>query len=336
MRAADVLSKNSDMDRPVLSELTVPLSFVHIPKAGGGTLTALLTHAYGSGMIRDAGNYARNPEEVAEKARRAQKKGFPRALVGHVPYSVFRSYMPQDTLYITMLRETVGRVLSHYYRHLHKRSHSPGFPQPESLAHALEMGLPQVTNLSTRLLCDDPFDKLSDNALDQAKRNIRHFAFVGLRERFDESIVLLQRRLGLTEPVGYGQSRHVTTGERPTASEDERQLLLEKNALDVELYAYARELYDEAVSSAEGLAAEVERQRALNARKLAEDDAALDRVTEWLDRELPPGARRPSEELWAAADAAAIPRDHLREALWRKVIKKKNGMVIRRRAEAQG
>ena len=39
--------------------------------------------------------------------------------MGHVPYGLFRRHLPEDTRYMTFLREPVDRVLSHYYRHIH-------------------------------------------------------------------------------------------------------------------------------------------------------------------------------------------------------------------------
>ena len=211
-------------------------------------------------------------------------------LVGHVPYGVFREHLPADTRYMTFLREPVDRVLSHYYRHIlskdsrvEKAVRRPGRAgdriaseeeqelKLDLLEEALvESSLPQLTNLSTRFLCghDDPLGELPASAVDDAKENLRQFAFVGIQERFEESLVLLQRMLGLGS-MPY-RDRHVSRdGSRPTADElpDERRALIaEYNQLDAELYRFALGLFEEAVAAADqGFAEQVEALRAQSA-----------------------------------------------------------------------
>ena len=69
--------------------------------------------------------------------------------------------------------------------------------QLRSIGQALDLDLPQLTNLSTRFLCDEPSGELSADLVAQAKKNLRSFAFVGLQERFDEFMDGLQQALGL-------------------------------------------------------------------------------------------------------------------------------------------
>jgi hypothetical protein len=142
-------------------------------------------------------------------------------------------------------------------------------------------------------------DDLPANALDDAKSNLHRFAMVGLQERFEESLALLQRTLGLS-PIAY-ISRHMTI-DRPSASEigrDERALISEHNRLDIELYAFARKLFGEAVAGADpGLEDDAAMLRSLNESATGE---AMEVAEQWLDRELPVGATRPKAELFAAA-----------------------------------
>jgi hypothetical protein len=266
--------------------------------------------------VANVGNYLSDPLKAEEKLKRirfAAGRGF---WIGHVPYSLFRSFLPENTAYITFLREPVERVLSHYHGHV--RGHlMPGGERYASLAEALERGLPVLTNLATRLLCDDPFDDLSVNALEDAKRNLRHFAFVGLQERFDESVVLLHRLLGLEQLTPYGEVWHAT-GARPraaTISESERQLILERNQLDEALYLHARELFDAATAPREQLDADIQRFRAMCAVALNDYRDARRRAALWLERELLPGTMREAAELIAAAKAADIEHRPLMQEL---------------------
>jgi hypothetical protein len=308
------------------------IAFVHIPKTAGGTVTNMLAAAYSRAAVHEAGNYIRGPEKAERKITKRPggwerwQRGGGRVIVGHVPYALFRQRVPSDTRYMTFLREPVDRVLSHYYRHMHapelsradriKRTES-GRITAASLEEALvEMRVPRLSNLCTRFLCGhhSPMRELPPSALDDAKANLREFAFVGLQERFDESLVLLQRRLGLGL-LPY-LNRHVSIeGRRPGVDEiphEERALIEEYNRLDVELYRFGQQLFEDGCASADkGFTADVERLRALSVRVNQE---AIQSACDLLDRELPAGSTRRSSALSSAAQAAAVPAAALKRA----------------------
>ena len=330
--------------RQARGELAGPsnlLAFVHIPKTAGGTVINMLAAAYSRAALHDAGNYMTGPDGSARKlARRAggwqawERRGG-RVTAGHVPYGVYREFLPRGTRYITFLREPADRVVTHYYNHV--RLKDPGsnparsVDQPglldtkvrtASLEEAFELGLPVLCNLATRFLSGQPSPtgELPDNALDDAKANLRDFAFVGLQERFEESIVLLQRMLGL-EPTSY-VNRHVSV-DRPLVEdirEEERQLIREHNRLDLELYAFATELFNEAVASTDAaFAADVERMRSMSTEA---NEEALARARELLDRELPIGTSKPKAELFATARRTGVPAAALKNVSKVGVLKK--------------
>lgn len=296
------------------------VAFVHIPKTAGGTVVNMLAQAYSRSALHDAGNYVVGPKKSSRKLTRRrggwlewERRGG-RATAGHVPYAVYRRHLPQGTRYLTFLREPVDRVVSHYYQHIRQRQDgrdpralNRGKVLTGSIEEAFELGLPMMCNLATRFLCGhaSPMGKLPENALDDAKANLRDFAFVGLQERFEESILLLQRMLGL-ELTPY-LNRHVSIG-RPLVAdlpEEERRLILAHNQLDAELYAFGKELFDRSVASAgDGFGADLDRLTALS-REV--NEAALQRAQELLDRELPIGTSKPKAELFAAARRSGVP-----------------------------
>jgi hypothetical protein len=244
-------------DRPSGEPL---LAFVHIPKTAGKTVTTMLVGAYSKPAIRDAGNYLRSADKAASKVGR-QKKARGRVIVGHVPYGLFRENLPPDTRYMTFLREPIDRVVSHFWRHIRRNPDRASRDRPgrkvrtDTLEQALiEMRLPAVNNLMTRFLCDSPAPDgvLPASAVEDAQRNLRQFAFIGIQERFEESIVLLQRMLG-TGSVPY-ENRHVSS-DRP-AVEDlpdrDRELIAECNQLDAELYEFGVALFDDELERAAG------------------------------------------------------------------------------------
>jgi hypothetical protein len=265
------------------------LAFVHIPKTAGGTVTSMLTAAYSKQGIKKTGNYVRNPDKSERKiASSVRREG--QVSAGHTPYGALRVHLPPDARYMTFLREPVDRVLSHYYRHVHRKHEmSPARREQrvatgkirrdkaDSIEEALvELRLPQLRNLATRFLSGHPSPPMTGDlpasALDDAKANLREFAFVGIQERFEESLVLLQRMLGLGS-IPY-RDRHVSS-DRPAVDEipdAERALIEEHNQLDAELYRFGLGLFEDAVAAADdGFVAAVEALRARSATAREEE-----------------------------------------------------------------
>jgi hypothetical protein len=308
------------------------LAFVHIPKTAGGTVLSMFAAAYSKAGIRDSGNYFRNTETTPTKiARRAHRGGG--VLAGHTPYGLLRAHLPPDARYMTFLREPVDRVISQYWRHIRLRNpnHAGGRRgragrvkqrqskklRAASLEQAyMELRLPEINNLATRFLCGDPapLGDLPKTALDDAKENLSKFDFVGIQERFEESLVLLQRMLGLGS-VPY-QDRHVSS-DRPSVDDlpdADRVLIEEHNQLDAELYRFGLKLFEEAVGAAddEEFAADVASIRELSA---GANEESIRNAREWLERELPPGRTRLALELRMAAKAEGITVPALMQAL---------------------
>jgi hypothetical protein len=303
------------------------VAFVHIPKTAGATAINMLVGAYSRPRVADAGNFMTGPEKVVSRlqAKRADWPQEKRVVAGHVPYAIFREQLPLDTRYMTFLREPVDRVLSHYYRHIHKpvsdragrnrRNREEGKARAASLEEALiAMRVPQLSNLATRFLSGhrSMTDDLPASALDEAQANLREFAFVGIQERFEESIVLLQRTFGLGLHSYW--NRHVSLG-RPSVeeiSDQQRAMIEEHNELDLELYGFASELFEDAVTASdEAFADDVKRLRDLATNA---NDEAIDQAEEWLARELPAGSVKLTAELREAGKEAGFPGPALKNA----------------------
>jgi hypothetical protein len=323
------------------------VAFVHIPKTAGGSVTTMLSTAYSRTGVTDTGNYVASPEANLRKTTKRPgawerwRRGGGRVAIGHTPYGIYQeANLPPDTRYITFLREPVDRVLSHYYRHVHL----PGLGDAEratrgqgrrarSLEEALgEVRLPQLRNLCTRFLCSHPtLGELPPSALDEAKENLRTFAFVGIQERFEESILLLQRTLGLGR-VPYRDLHVSAAGSRPSVDEitdEQRALIMEYNRLDAELYAFGLELFEQALASTDAdLAADRERLRAVAEAARGEHQAAVEAARVWLLGELPPGSTEPMKSLVARAAAAGLSRAALTEA--------RKGLLVTKEKDGEG
>ena len=68
--------------------------------------------------LKGVGNFQRGPEKTRGAIERlGADSGEWKALGDHAPLGLYMRYLPADTRYMTVLREPVDRVLSHYHFH---------------------------------------------------------------------------------------------------------------------------------------------------------------------------------------------------------------------------
>jgi hypothetical protein len=266
------------MSRPTKSasgaDKTPLLVFFHIPKTAGTTMTAILRANEPGHRTLRAGNVFKggggvNREVKFETLRRRARPGLEgvAVLTGHFPIGNLR-YLPDEVdesrslSLFTILREPVDRTLSHYFqiketaaadraqgRERAKRGAFGLAPLPEdpSLEDTIKAGYIQ-DNLQTRMLCgeSEPFGEVTDEMLERAKEALEERMNVfGLTERFDESLVLARRKLGLRTIIHRSSGR--VSSSRPRGDDVKaslREAAAEANVHDLELYRYATELFE--------------------------------------------------------------------------------------------
>jgi hypothetical protein len=227
------------------------LIFLHIPKAGGSTISKILEQQYSSAETLTLDDRERQIAQL--KTLPAAQRGQYRLIQGHLFFGLHR-FIPQASTYITFLRRPVERVLSFYY---YARSTPDHYLYPLVITERLnlktllarEVTL-ELRNEQTRLLAgdewEDPQRVVTRAALELAKANLRtHFRVVGLLEEFDASLLLLCRAFGWHLPFYVKEN---VTKERPDErflDAETRGLIEEANHLDLELYEYVRNLFAE-------------------------------------------------------------------------------------------
>ena len=227
------------------------LAYVHVPKTGGTTLASFLNNIYRSDEI-----YRIHRNESSKQLRRfkaAMKKPDGLRLVhGHFDLSLSR-WLPPDTRYFTVLRNPIERAISHYY-HYRRVVNDPihGLAMRSTLLEWISArGLKEMDNGQTRRLSGQlnvPIGDVGEETLEIAKRNLLRFAVVGLTERFQESQVLLHRAFHW--PIYQWPPRNVDGNRAARAELDAATLrAIEKNnRYDIELYEFARKLFEDAVA----------------------------------------------------------------------------------------
>jgi hypothetical protein len=244
--------------------------FLHIGKTAGSTLRQILKRQFPPADVMTVRAHRRSREETltqfaslpeAERLR-------PRLIMGHTVFGLHES-VPRESTYITMLRNPVRLTHSQYryvlrtptHRH-HEAASGMTLEQYVASGMAMEMDNSQTRALSGEL--DVPYGACTDEMLARAKRHLDdHFSWVGLTERFDESILLLRHAFGWRD-VRYVSVK--VARQRAELAPEDRALLERQNAFDIELYEHARGIVERRIGEADNFAAELEAFQRANAR----------------------------------------------------------------------
>jgi Sulfotransferase family len=228
--------------------------FLHIPKTGGTTLHHILERCYPKDQICNFKSPNHRSEIEKFKRLAPGKREAYRLIKGHLSFGLHR-HVPGRSTYITFLREPLARALSFYY---YAKGHPEHYLYPllrddhtdlKKLLRQHTATGRELFNLQTSMIAGDQWadpERPADRAaLERAKQNLRsHFQVVGLTEEFDLSLRLLSRAFGWK--VRFYTKKNVTRGKGriETLDAETGRLLRKANALDLELYQFAREFFD--------------------------------------------------------------------------------------------
>jgi hypothetical protein len=167
---------------------------------------------------------------------------------GHIPYGAGAILGPGVT-YVTWLRHPISRIIS-MYRYRLRKARENGV-QPMTLRRFLSSGkVRDVENGQTRRLAgvDPPLGRCTPDMLALAKQHLDELHTVfGLTEYFDESLALIRRRFGWWHTF-YARENSAPAAGPLRLTEDDLDVIREYNLLDLELYDYAHDRFEETLA----------------------------------------------------------------------------------------
>ncbi len=225
--------------------------FLHLPKTAGTTVNRLIEWEYPLSQM-----YSVDP--VLFRWSAAHLRGLPperlrkyRMFKGHMAFGL-HEVLPQPATYITVLRDPVDRVISAYYFMRNYKLH-PLFWKLQRENWTLEdfVRRAQRDNVQSKITAGAKYESsCTREVVDQAKYNMQnHFSVVGLSDRLEESLALMKLRFGwkLSSYSSFNVTR--SRPKKRDLPQSTLDLIHEKNAFDIELYDYSREVFEEAVAA---------------------------------------------------------------------------------------
>jgi hypothetical protein len=220
---------------------------VHIYKTAGSTFHSILDRHIKKEEVVYA-NFIGIPEvESMLRNNETIDKEKIRLIHGHFPYG-WHKYFNRNCKYITFLREPVERIVSDYhYNKCSRFGHNYKFASTMSLQEYVDVPeLIDLDNGMTRFVSGDfetPYGQLTNKTLEKAIVNIDNdFIFVGITERFDESIILFAELVKFRKI--YYESKNITSKKSNKTDSGILNHIREKNKFDIQLYEYALKKFE--------------------------------------------------------------------------------------------
>lgn len=250
------------------SEKNSAVLFLHIPKTAGSTFHMILHKRYPKKSVCNVFGARYSDKEIKEFIVLPDSKKKDIALLkGHQPFGL-HNYMPKECTYISILRDPVERVISQYY-YIKKNAFNPFHEQVEkggmSLVDFVESGMSiGINNGQCRFFYGDvdkhSYGQCDDEMYSKVISNLKeHFIWLGLTERFDESVLILSKLLGWETPPYYIRE-NVSKIRKPARSidTDTIETIKKYNNLDIKLHNHANKLLDQHISEIVGFDQQLE------------------------------------------------------------------------------
>ena len=244
------------------------LFFLHIPKTAGSTLHKIIEKQYPSHEVFTIPGA--NPHKQVDKIKQwdDSHKERIRVIKGHMNFGLHESMDKQPT-YITILRHPIDRAISTYYyilrtpiHHLHEYVSSKKISLKDFVCDGLftDMDNGQTRRLSGVSVGQFPgykevkFGQCYPELLEEAKNNLdRYFAVVGIQEKFDESLLMMQQKMDWKNCYYVKQNVSKSRMELDEISDDCHDAIAQFNHLDMQLYEFVKAKMEKQIHARESL-----------------------------------------------------------------------------------
>lgn len=223
------------------------LYFSHIPKTAGMTFRTIVEDQFHSEEVCPATLNAQLAKMPPEELNRY------RLFRGHLGFINLPNLLPgKNIVDVTVLREPVARVISHY-EYIRRM---PGDPHYEAVKDmtlaefsqkltAGKVGKSIQTYHVAKTLQFDLDHLTPEEILNVAKQSLDRFAFVGLVERFQDSLFLLSYIFGW-KPILNTRKENAAKSKKaldeiPAST---IEVIKANTTFDAELYQYAKEIFE--------------------------------------------------------------------------------------------
>lgn len=223
--------------------------FLHIPKTAGTTLREIVYAQYAADRIIPIYPDERfiNMETFSQLP--PEKKDMVDIFIGHFAYGFHQRLSGNRPYkYATMLRNPIARSLS-LYNHLRHRHFSDINISFSELLKSKQGN--QFRNSQSRYLAGWGAQEILNTAIRHIEQD---FLFVGITERFDESLLLAAhdlawhlhpyQRLNVTSKMW-----HINYADELRNDKESMQALKKLNIIDLQLYQYASNRFSQQIAS---------------------------------------------------------------------------------------
>ncbi|EGC32994.1 hypothetical protein DICPUDRAFT_81192 [Dictyostelium purpureum] len=239
--------------------LPKPHIFIHMPKTGGTSLLKVFRKNNRKINLYHNTQHPTYPE--------LQNLPLRHTLFGHFKFGLHKYFdenketqlqLSSDIVepylnpysYLTMLRDPVDRVISHYYF----LKESTGHPLHSEAANRTLIEWTAVSEASNNEFCRRMvgIDRNVETPVDFQELCIHRlkytFKYIGIMERFDESIVLLSHKLGYTDLLFPNENvGKIKSHTKDTITPGERSIIERLNIADIRAYKIALEIFEKEI-----------------------------------------------------------------------------------------
>jgi hypothetical protein len=206
---------------------------IHIPKCAGTSFRLVLEQAFGERLWRNYGIIFNRSDARPEIVPPGVE-----CIHGHFEADAFVDLFPEAT-FITWVRHPVDRLLSNYYYFLRCPNHHDHFSRT---LHENKLSVREFADLE---------GMQNVAARHFAGKGVGDFRFIGVAERFAESLSVFRKFAGIKAelPSPYVNFNPERTSPRYELSSANFDYIAERNSLDLGFYQQAQARMEELVGS---------------------------------------------------------------------------------------